>query len=379
MGVAKTPTYAPSAEAQKVIADTPSTVGGGTKGLSGLKPGVPIKTGASTYTKSSAEYVAGAGAIKFATLAPQERAQLLLRMGQIPNLYASGMAPTTDYINRQLKVGYVTPRPEDFSAYEKILAIADFAGDQPDNVIIKFANNPKLSEQFFGKISTPAKAITPLSQLQADMDNKFLDLFDSKADAGLVKAYAKEVNALESTKAGISAQQKEDILLKYVQKKADNVYSIGGVAATDKGALGRSVRVLRSAYEDNGIPFDDKQIYNKAVQSLRSPDAAKNILEDIGMHASIIMPAFKDFYAKGKSAREVLSPYISVRSQILGIPEDQIRVKDMYDVGSGAVPLTIQQYKAQLYRSKEYKDSDNYKNVTLGDTTAMLRAFNLGA
>ena len=120
MGVAKTPTYAPSAEAQKVIADTPSTVGGGTKGLSGLKPGVPIKTGASTYTKSSAEYVAGAGAIKFATLAPQERAQLLLRMGQIPNLYASGMAPTTDYINRQLKVGYVTPRPEDFSAYEKI-------------------------------------------------------------------------------------------------------------------------------------------------------------------------------------------------------------------------------------------------------------------
>jgi hypothetical protein len=379
MGVAKTPTYAPSAEAQKVIADTPSTVGGGTKGLSGLKPGVPIKTGESTYTKSSAEYVAGAGAIKFATLAPQERAQLLLRMGQIPNLYASGMAPTTDYINRQLKVGYVTPRTEDFSAYEKILAIADFAGDKPDNVIIKFANNPKLSEQFFGKISTPVKAVTPLSQLQADMDNKFLDLFDSKADTGLVKAYAKEVNALESTKAGISAQQKEDILLKYVQKKADNVYSIGGVAATDKGALGRSVRVLRSAYEDNGIPIDDKQIYNKAIQSLRSPDAAKNILEDINMHASIIMPAFKDFYAKGKSAREVLSPYISVRSQILGIPEDQIRVKDMYDVGSGAVPLTMQEYKAKLYKSDEYKQSDNYKSVTLGDTTAMLRAFNLGA
>ena len=379
MATTKTPTKPPSTEAQQVINSTPNTVGGGTKGLSGLKPGVSIKTGASTYTKSSAEYVAGAGAIKFATLAPQERAQLLLRMGQIPNLYASGMAPTTDYINRQLKVGYVTPRPEDFSAYEKILAIADFAGDQPDNVIIKFANNPKLSEQFFGKISTPAKAVTPLSQLQADMDSKFLDLFESKADTGLVKAYAKEVNTLESSKGGISAQQKEDILLKYIQKKADNLYSIGGVAATDKGALGRSVRVLRSAYEDNGIPIDDKQIYNKAVQSLRSPDAAKNILEDIGMHASIIMPAFKDFYAKGKSAREVLSPYISVRSQILGIPEDQIRVKDMYDVGSGAVPLTIQEYKAKVYKSDEYKQSDNYKSVTLGDTTAMLRAFNLGA
>jgi hypothetical protein len=177
----------------------------------------------------------------------------------------------------------------------------------------------------------------------------------------------------------ITVQQKEDILLKYVQKKADNVYSIGGIAATDKGALGRSVRVLRSAYADNGIPIDEKQIYNKAVQSLRSPDAAKNILEDINMHASIIMPAFKDFYAKGKSAREVLTPYISLRAQILGIPEDQIKIQDMYEVGSGAVPLTIQEYKAQVYKSNEYKQSDNYKSVTLGDTTAMLRAFNLGA
>jgi hypothetical protein len=51
----------------------------------------------------------------------------------------------------------------------------------------------------------------------------------------------------------------------------------------------------------------------------------------------------------------------------------------MYDVGSGAVPLTIQEYKAKVYKSDEYKQSDNYKSVTLGDTTAMLRAFNLGA
>jgi len=374
----KAPTYAPSAEAQQVIGNTPNTVGGSTKGLSGLKPGTPIKTGPSTYTKSSAEYIAGAGAIKFSTLAPQERAQLLLRMGQVPNLYAKGMAPTTDYINRQLKAGYVTPRPEDFSAYEKILAISDFAGEQPDNIIIKFANNPKLSEQFFGKITTPAKAVTPLSQLQADMDNKFLDLFDSKADAGLVKAYAKEINTLELSKAGISSQQKEDILLKYVQKKADNVYSIGGVAATDKGALGRSVRTLRSAYADNGIPIDDKQIYNKAIQSLRSPDAAKNILEDINMQAGIVMPAFKDFYAKGKSAREVLSPYINLRSRILGIPEDQIDTKDMYDVGSGAVPLSIQEYKKQLYRSEDFKKTDAFKERSMNDMQSLLRAFNIG-
>jgi hypothetical protein len=341
--------------------------------LSGLKKGGVIAGG------GTADLMKGAGATYLANLQPAQRAQALVRLGQIPGLYTSGTAPTADFIQRMIKGGDIVPRAVDFAALEQVVSFAEWSGGTIDNTIVKLISQPALAQQFFGKTGTATKAVTPLSQLQADMDSKFLDLFDSKADSGLVKAYAKEVNALESTKAGISTQQKEDILLKYVQKKADNVYSLGGVVATDKGALGRSVRALRSAYEDNGIPIDDKQIYNKAVQSLRSPDAAKNILEDIGMHASIIMPAFKDFYAKGKSAREVLSPYISVRSQILGIPEDQIRVKDMYDVGSGAVPLTIQEYKAQVYRSKEYKDSDNYKSVTLGDTTAMLRAFNLGA
>jgi hypothetical protein len=341
--------------------------------LSGLKKGGVIAGG------GVADLQKGAGANYLANLQPAQRAQALVRLGQIPGLYASGTAPTPDFIQRMIKGGDIVPRAADFAALEQVASFAEWSGGTIDNTIVKLISQPALAQQFFGKVSGTAKAITPLSQLQADMDSKFLDLFDSKADSGLVKAYAKEINALESSKAGISDQQKEDILLKYIQKKADNVYSIGGIAATDKGALGRSVRVLRSAYADNGIPIDEKQIYNKAVQSLRSPDAAKNILEDINMHASIIMPAFKDFYAKGKSAREVLTPYISLRAQILGIPEDQIKIQDMYEVGSGAVPLTIQEYKAQVYKSNEYKQSDNYKSVTLGDTTAMLRAFNLGA
>jgi hypothetical protein len=341
-------------------------------------PGIPYRADykGTSYTTSSA--LAGDAEKYFATQNAPEKAALLLRLGQIPNLYGTGMAPTAKYVadmgNR------IIWRDADAKALEGVLRVQDQLGDATTNITLSnLISNPNLASKFFGKVSGTTKAVTPLSQIQADMDSTFLDLFESKADIGLVKAYAKEINALELSGTGASKQQKENILLKYIQKKADNVYSIGGVAATDKGALGRTVRDLRAAYEDNGIPFDDKQIYNKAVQSLRSPDAAKNILEDIGMHASIIMPAFKEFYARGKSAREVLSPYISVRSQILGIPEDQIRVKDMYEVGSGAVPLSLQEYKAQVYKSNEYKQSDNYKSVTLGDTTAMLRAFNLGA
>jgi hypothetical protein len=96
------------------------------------------------------------------------------------------------------------------------------------------------------------------------------------------------------------------------------------------------------------------------------------------MQASTVMPAFKDLFAQGKNAREVLSPWINTRSQVLGIPADQIKVSDMYEIGSGPAPLSIQDYKKQLYKSPEFKKTDTYKQRSLGDMQTLLRAFNIG-
>jgi hypothetical protein len=208
-----------------------------------------------------------------------------------------------------------------------------------------------------------------------------LDLFETKADPALVKAYTKEINALE-LKGTLSAQQKEDILLKYVQKKAADQFNLSQTGMVpgviDKGSLGRTVRNIRVAYEENGIPINEKQIYNKAVQSLRSPEAYKNVIDGVMMQAGTVMPAFKEYFSQGKTAREVLSPWINTRSQVLGIPADQIKVTDMYEVGSGPAPISIQDYKKQLYRSPEFKKTDAFKERSLGDLQTLLRAFNIG-
>jgi hypothetical protein len=371
----KTTGTQPSAEAQAAQGGITVGQGGGTT-LSGLPKGTQI-TGAGTAT-----YEKGAGALKFAQLGLNDRATLLLRMGQVPGLYATGQAPTPDFIKNQIKTGNIVPRAEDFAALEKIAAISDWTGDTTDNTVIKLTANPKFAEQFFGKVTTTAKAVSSAASLEAGLNNKFLDLFETKADPELVKAYTKEVNALESSKAGASTQQKEDILLKYIQKKADSLYNIGktGMApgVADKGALGRRVRNLRQAYDDNGLPYNEKDIYSKAVQSLRSEDEYKNIIDGVMMQAGSVMPAFKDLYAKGKTAREALSPWISLRAQILQIPEDQIKTSDMYDVGSGAAPMSIQDYKRMLYKSDAYKKTDAYKQTTLGDMKSLLSAFNIG-
>jgi len=384
-----TPT--PSQDAQNQ--EAPQTTGTGGKTLLGLEPGTPVRAGISsgfagvpyrldyrgpTYT--TADQVKGAAEKYFATKGAAEKAALLLRLGQIPGLYEKGVEPTSAYVSTM--GNRIVWRDQDARALEKVIYFQDQLGDPtPDVTISNLISNPSFSAKLFGRTSGTAKAVSSPAALEAELNDKFLDIFETKADSAMVKAYAKEINALES-KGSASTQQKEDILLKYIQKKANEQFNIGqtgmvpGVA--DKGALGRRVRTLRVAYDDNGIPIDERQIYNKAVQTLRSQEAYQNEIDSVTMQAGVIMPAFKDLFAKGKTARQVLSPWINIRAQILGIPVDQIKISDMYDIGSGTAPKSIQDYKKELYRSPEFKKTDAYKERSLGDFQALLKAFNIG-
>lgn len=354
---------------------TSSTSG---KTLLNLPPDTPIKTGKNTTT--SASEIEGNAELFFANKTPAERAALLLRLGQIPNLYPTGQAPNAQYVGAM--GNRIVWRPADATALKNILLIQDQLGDStPDVTLTNLISNPGLSSKFFGKVSTAPKAVTSLSALEAEMNAKFQDLFESPADKSMVKAYAKEVNKLEAG-AGITAQQKEDIFLKYTQKKANDLYNLSQTGmtpgATEKGALGSYVRSIRAAYADNGIPMNEKDIYSKAVSSLRSKDAYSNTINGIQMQAATIMPAFKDLINQGKTAKEVLTPYINLRAQILEIPADQIKVTDMYDIASGDKPVSIQDYKNKLYASDAFKKTNAFKERSLGDMQALLKAFNIG-
>ncbi len=384
-------TLTPSQEAENAARDIPQGSAGKDKGLVGLPKGTKIKIGQQTSATpkdrpfspksvapvySEVTYVKGDAEKILAGKDNREKAELLLQLGQIPNLYTSGQAPTPEYITRSLADGFITPRPEDVAAFERVLAVSDLRGDSTPEVTVRnLASNQSLSAQYFGKITTKPKATSSIAALEAEMNAKFLDLFDTPADKNMVKSYAKEINSLELA-GGLSAQQKEDIFLKYVQKKAKQVYELSetGMApgALEKGELGRYVRTIRAQYADNGIPANEKEIYNQALKSLRSPDAYKNVLNDINMHASLVMPAFKDLYAQGKTSREALAPWMSVRSKILGIPLEQIKVEDMYSIGAGDKPVPLDQYKKQLYASEEFKQTDTYKQRSLGDLRTLI-------
>lgn len=345
--------------------------------------GVPYKLGYSEGTYTTASAVKGDAEKLLATKTAPQKAALLIRLGQIPALYSKGYAPTSSYV--QGMGNSIIWRPEDAKALESILFVQDQLGDPTADITLSnLISNPTLSSRFFGRITPAAKAVSDPAALKAELDDKFLDIFESKADKNLSKSYAAEINALE-LKGTLGSQQREDILLKYIQRKATEQYNLGetgtipGVGVSDKGSLGRRVRALRTAYDDNGIPINEKQIYSNAVESLRSQEAYQNEIDAVTMQAGILMPAFKDLFAKGKTGRNVLSPYISIKSQITGIPEDQIKISDLYEVGAGALPMSIPDWKKLVYKSEEYRKSDKFKQRGLGDLTALLKTFNIGS
>ena len=345
----------PSQEAQS--ANPPAGTGSTTKTLLNLPvgtkiaagtgwPGIPYSPESKGTTYATSDQVEGDSEKFLAAKTPEQRAALLLRLGAIPNLYPTGQAPTSDYVasmgNR------IVWRPSDATALKSVLMITDQLGDpSPDVTITNLVGNPNLAAKYFGRVTPATKQVTPGAALSLEFNNKFLDLFNTQPDKADTNSYIKEIQKLEAS-TGITSAQKEDILLKYVQKQAGTLIAAqegGQKGAVEQGALGNIVRTLRGTYADNGIPVNEKNIYQQAIDSLRSPDAFKNTINGIQQQAALLMPALKDLLSQGKTAKQILSPYLSLRSQILEIPEDQIKMSDMYDVASGDKLMTIQDYK----------------------------------
>ena len=348
-----------------------------------IRVGVDPKTGKAVFSKP--QYSADSVYITVANMSNQDKINTLKMLGAIPGAYAKNKAPTSALISGQgLAVSF---RAEDYAALGQVMAHADSVGQSYTASLAQFATNPALAGAYFG-VPTGTKINTSSPDaLKAEITSRFQDAFDTIPDKKTADAYAKEVNKAELKAGGaISAQQKEDIFLKYVTATANERFKTAEVstdpnakATLEHGALGQTVRLIRSAYADNGIPASDKQIYNEAIQGTRSAQALKNITDNINMQAALHFPAFKDVLAQGgKTVKDVVAPYMTLKSQILGVPTEQLKVSDFYDVGSGPAPMSLTDFKMKLYQDPLYKKTADYQQKTFNDMQTLISSLGLG-
>lgn len=372
-------------EADKKTGDTVPKTGSGKIGLTGVPLGTSIYVGEekpsatlpdvtggimSQPVTATTKYKSGDGMTYLLGMDNQKKARYLALLSQIPGVYRKGEA----YGKKELKAiasgGYIPVRDVDAKALENVMRYADTLGLTYEEAVDKLSAQPELAVSFFSVEPAKGKKTIPADSLIAEISDKFQNTFDAPVSDKLAKKYAAEVQAAYAKNPALSAQQRENILLKYLEGAATGLTEKEGYQP--RGVLGEYITQLRKEYYDNGLPTDENKIYRTAVNSLRDPQELENNKQKIRQRAELVFPPLKEYIARGESVRDVLSPYMNLKAKIFEMNDTDINPSDMYDVMEGDKLKNINDYKMSLYRSPEYKKTNAYFERQLSDTRGLL-------
>lgn len=387
-----------SSEAQAAAGAAPGATSGKT-GLVGIPVGTKVRVGEDVVsappqfaggrpvsekrpTFKTIQYDSTSAATMFASMTTNERAELLLNLSSIPGLYAKNTAPTREYVLAGLQSKTLGAREEDINALEKVMYYADTVGEDVETSVKKFVASPSLAQSYFDARSLVPKKprLTPELALATELDQSLQDFLDVKADKKAVKQYVEKVNKLETSRgAQLTATERQQLLIDFVQNEARKRYATEADSPdsmlTRQGALGGTFNYLKQVRNQYNVKTPDSEIYKEAINSIRSRQALDNIVNKIKLQAEINMPALKNYFQQGLTARDALSNYISLKSKTFGIPEEQVTLDELAPVYSGTNLMSLNDWQQYLFKTPEFKQSPLYKQQQLSDYRTLVRNF----
>lgn len=323
-------------------------------------------------------YPAGFEETYLNNLDPKKRAALQKQMKSL-GLYPENFSPLGD--------GTITQ--EDFNALIKLVAVGEQKNLGNIQDVINLAKKDSKVRTFLQTSGYTQQGreinYTNASESKALLTDRFLSLFNEKPSEAELTQFQNALKGKEkAAKGGISMLEVNDLVLSIANKRISGAITGAGkgdakaLDVLDSGLLGKRIREIKAAYYDNGIPVSDATIYKQAGKSLRDQDAYDNVLEEINNNAVSQWGKLGLDLKPGQTVRSKLQPYITTRSKIRGIPEDEVNVADMTDIlkPDGSVK-TYKEFKLEEYGSKEYLDSDAYKETVLNDTKSVFRNFGI--
>lgn len=377
-------------EADKKTGETAPKGGSGKRGLTGVPVGTPVFVGQEGPSTTSPEVVAGEasgpGAVTETTkyalgdgmkylgqMDNNQRSRYLALLSQIPGVYPKGAAYSKKELQAIAATQYIPIRDVDAKALENVMRYADTLGLTFEDAVDRLSAQPALAVSFFNVKAPKGKAVTSTESLIAEINDKFQNTLDVNVPGDIAKKYASEIQASQRADRPLSAQERENILLKYLENAADDLAKQAGDAEFQpRGVLGEYITDLRREYFENGLPIDENRIYRMAVKSLRDPQELDSNKQRIRQRAELVFPPLKEYIARGESVRDVLSPYMKLKANIFEMNDADIKPSDMYDVMEGDKLKNINDYKMSLYRSPEYKKTNAYFERQLSDTRGLL-------
>ena len=251
----------------------------------------------------------------------------------------------------------------------------------------------------FAPDSKPYSSVSSIGEATAEFKNSFGNMFGETAPKDLIAAYAKELQALQASRTskrvgkdeniiiqGVSPQERQDILNKYLNSHAKVITTAAlagdpkAAASIQKGNFGVTYTTLKNAYADNGIPFNADSLTKLTIESAINPDRLKANMNLINLQAKTYFPALADKIDKGYTVKQLLSPYLQTRANILEEDADGIDLKELQSIAKDPKGLVgLYDYEISLRKSPKWAYTKNAQDSLSGLARDMTKMFGLGA
>jgi hypothetical protein len=237
-------------------------------------------------------------------------------------------------------------------------------------------------------LNKPSISVSTPAETTADINAAYQAAFGENAPKEIAKAYYQEVNRMQSGRRtggtdinakvnvnvqGVSAQEIQTVLQKYITATASDKIALAesgdpaAQAALTKGNFGVTYTTLRNAYADNGIPMNVKSLGKLVVDSLADPNKMKGNLNLINLQAKTYFPALADKIENGYTVKQLLTPYLNTRANILEEDPDTIDIKSLQGIAKDPKNLmNLYDYEVSLRNDPKWRFTKNAQD-TMGN------------
>jgi hypothetical protein len=263
----------------------------------------------------------------------------------------------------------------------------------------KPADKPAAETPLFALEGQPYSSVSTVGEAVAEFTTAFTNMFGANAPKSLTTAFTNELQALQMSRStkrvgkdknivyqGVSPQERANILNKYLTTHAKNITGaakLGDVkarAALQKGNFGITYTTLKNAYADNGIPFNEDSLLKVTTESAINPDRLKANINLINLQAKTYFPALADKIDKGYTVKQLLSPYLQTRANILEEDADAIDLKELQSIAKDPKGLVgLYDYEISLRKNPKWAYTKNAQDSLSSLARDMTKMFGLGA
>jgi hypothetical protein len=178
---------------------------------------------------------------------------------------------------------------------------------------------------------------------------------------------------VQTTVGGVSQEEKEDLLLQFVSKKA-----AGTNLENITGALGTSMQSIRSFANSMGVVLSDSDMRQLAV-SAASGTPLDNINQRISTIAKAKFPGLTNFIDQGLRVKDIANQYIAEKADMLELNVNQIDLtdKDVYGALSGNQLESIGDFRRRMRENPIFQYTGRAREEMSGMVEEVLQRFGL--